>query len=168
MLKSITVASMMQSLPFVRHFSVAENSKVNDSLVGNLLQVVGPGASYSELIDLENSGHVYLERILYMVKGIALEAVEFGASELFIGHPEELRYEFFVDDIGYQGSIEATDYNCLLRLFGRDSEIEVQVDHFEIESLTLSLTSNNSNPVVHVAWHKRWTEDYDSISSLAQ
>ena len=152
----------------MRHFTVADNSSVNDSLVGNLLQVVGPGASYRELIDLESSGHIYLERVLYMVKGIALEAVEFGASELFIGHPEELRYEFFVDDIGYQGSVEPTDYNSLLRLFGSNSEIEVQVDHFEIESLTLSLTNNNSNPVVHVAWHKRWTEDYDKLSLLAQ
>ena len=100
--KDGSISAMLQGVPFIRHFanlysaSMAISNKKNPE--SHLLEVVGDGLEYEQLVDLENSGKIFQERLLYLIKGLALEAVEFGARELFVGHPQEYRYEFFVDE----------------------------------------------------------------------
>ncbi len=70
------------------------------------------------------------------------------------------RTQFFVDDRGFQGAIKPSDYFGMLKLFGEDSETEIAVDWPDVEVLQLSLTNNNLNPVIHVAWRYRWLDRF--------
>lgn len=170
-------SELVQGLPFFGKFAAAAKSKSLSKSMCSLepraavtppLVVCGQGRKYRELAALSVSGELFQQRVLFVVQAIVLEAIEFGARELFIGHPREFRYEFFVDDIGYQGAMQPAEYHSLLRLFGKDSDLEFQVEHFEIATLSLSLTSNHHNPIVHVGWTQRWASSELALTAVAQ
>lgn len=128
--------------------------------VASQLTVVGSEDKYSELVSIAQSGEIFRNRLVAVLHEIAIGAMEMGARELYIGHPREYRYEFFVDDRGFQGAIKPSDYFGMLKLFGEDSETEIAVDWPDVEVLQLSLTNNNLNPVIHVAWRYRWLDRF--------
>lgn len=119
------------------------------------LSVLGVGRSYSQLVEFGTSGEYFQRRVLQEVQELIADAVELGAKELFIGHPIEGRYEFFLESTGYQGSVEPEIFQGVLQLFGRSSEISFEIDHPLVDVLNLALTSNHANPVVHLSWSFR-------------
>ncbi len=163
-----TLSGLLKPLSVFRKFSEidqrdersyetpAQNSQVFSG--DSEFSVVGCEDQYRELVALKNSGTIIRKRLFHVAEQIALEAIEYGAREVYIGHPREYRYEFFVDDRGYQGSIDPSDYFGLLKLFGDDPDISVDVDWADVEALNLSLTSNYLNPVVHLSWRMRWLD----------
>ena len=126
--------------------------------LGRQVKITGGVDRYEELVSVENSGVIYKDRLIGLLQEIVLDAMRMGTRELYIGHPREYRYEFFVDDTGYQGAIQPSDYFGLLKLFSEESELQIPVDWEDVEVLSLSLTSNYLNPVIHVSWRYRWVE----------
>lgn len=126
----------------------------------NALKVVGVEDKYSELVALGNAGQIFRDRLVAVLQEVAFGAMEQGAREIYIGHPREYRYEFFVDERGFQGAIRPSDYSGMLKLFCDEAEIEIAVDWPDVEVLQLSLTNNSLNPVIHVSWRYRWVTPF--------
>ena len=155
-----SLGSLFDSLSVFRRFAEIDQREDSDAgdpgtsqhSFGEDFTIVGCSDNYDKLVSLRNSGLIIRKRLLYVVEQIALEAIEYGAQEVYIGHPREYRYEFFVDDRGYQGTIEPSDYFGLLKLFGEDPDLLIDVNWPDVDALHLSLTSNYLNPVVHLSW----------------
>ena len=162
----MSLGSFISSLPNLFKTDMSDSSVHSSS---NLDQLKLPGADYCSLavadaadspsIALEESGQHFRQRLILKVEEIAIEAMEFGARELYIGHPSEGRYEFFVEESGYQGAIDPAEFRALLELFVEQDEIVIPVDWPEVHQLEFSLTNNFANPVIHVCWRYRWLDN---------
>lgn len=138
--------------------SESGSSAVTLSALRSEITITGAEDRYGELLALEHSGEILRRRMLQFVEGVALEALEYGAREVYIGHPSEDRYEFFVESRGYQGAIDVSSYYGLLRLFGDEVDLSIPLDWPDADEMQLSLTSNHANSVVHVTWRMRWLD----------
>ena len=165
-IKNLKLKGLLSSLPGIKSSGENTSASYQPTLNGKL-SVVGAEDKYSDLVSLSGSGEIVRQRLFRVLDELAFDAMNYGARELYIGHPREYRYEFFVDDRGYQGVIEPSDYFGLLKLFGDEPELEIEVDWPDVESIQLSLTSNYLNPVIHVSWRYRWLDQHieDSVDS---
>ena len=133
------------------------NSGRSEPFAGELK--TAPENSYPEMLSLKNSGSFHKKVVFESVTSLLQQCAELGASEVFIGHPDQYSYECFVGDKAMQGEVDPAIYAALVRLFASADELEVEVDWPEVDRLQFSLTRNSSHPVIHVFWRKRWLED---------
>ncbi len=87
---------------------------------------------------------------------LAHDALDKGACEVFVGHPEPSGYEFLVGERRYTGRLDPRVYRTLLQYFTADGRLQHRVSRPvvspAIETLHFSLTKNVNNPVVYLSW----------------
>jgi two-component system, chemotaxis family, chemotaxis protein CheY len=102
---------------------------------------------YDEVI-LEN-------QMLAGLKQLAVDASMKGAKEVFIGYPEDGKYEFisFLEaEKRYSGVIHPAIYNWLLSKCAQGKQIIENVNLEHIKSINFAITKSINKPVICLTW----------------
>lgn len=93
------------------------------------------------------------EIIFNVLNQLLEQAAQCRATELFIGHPDETQYEFFVGSDRFRGKIKPELYRNLVASFASgERRIKVPTISKLIRNVCVSLTRNGDRPVLLVSW----------------
>ena len=93
------------------------------------------------------------EIIFNVLNQLLEQAAQCKATELFIGHPDETQYEFFVGSNRYRGKIKPELYRNLVASFAAgERRIKVPTMSKLLRNVSVALTRNGDRPVLLVSW----------------
>jgi CheY-like chemotaxis protein len=147
--------------------SISEYEAIGvDVLLGLAQDIEAIWQKRRQLLNDNVGSEVTEERVFAVIEQLAVDAAQFGAREVFIGHPDSSRYEFLAGEKRYAGSISSELYRTVLDLFVNEHNLRHPVVSPRITDLNLALTKNFSHPVVYLSWNR--VEDQDGNSEQQQ
>jgi CheY-like chemotaxis protein len=127
-------------------------------------------ASYDALDLQSREKEISHEQFESVMLQLAHDALEQGASEVFVGHPEPSGYEFLVAEHRYTGRLDPRVYRKLLQKFtaqGRlQHRITIDVLSAKLKELSFALTKNVNNPVVYLSWTLNSSDTTESSATI--
>lgn len=78
-----------------------------------------------------------------------------GASEIFLGHPDDSRYEFIAAGRSYGGKLYPRAYELLALQLKATRSVSYEANSPTLSRITFTLTTNAEKPVVFVSWSAR-------------